>query len=135
MGVEGRALQKATEASIADDGTVAVDHLASTDGGVHLAGYGQAFIWRKSRAAVQFRDRERARRARIEENEIGVRARPNVALARPESEDLRRIRGEQPDQVAERHLMLQHAEGIDQQQGSLDAADARPDPPEASEPL
>src|SRR5256714_6097533 len=102
---------------------------------MHLAGDGQAFIGRKSRAAVQFRDRERARRARIEENEVGVRARPNVALARPESEDLRRIRGEQPDQVAKRHVALHYADAVEEEQRRLDARDARADAAEVIDAL
>jgi len=72
---------------------------------------------------VQLCHGKRTSGAWIEEDEVGVRARSNLALAGPESEDFRGVRTQKRDQVPQRHVALHDPEGMKEEQRRLDAGE------------
>src|SRR5947209_17454290 len=88
-----------TEVGFADHLALLVNDLPSDDRGLDATGEGQSLVGRETGAAMQFRRREHPFWARIEEDDVGVEARCQVAPARPERGTLGGLRAGQPNHV------------------------------------
>src|SRR5947209_6233627 len=87
LDIEGLALDKAAMVLPGRKAALIVDDRAPADSGSDFAGCFHSFIWGPARGAVEGAAGDRPTLGGVEDNDVGVGARPQVALVGGETED------------------------------------------------